>query len=488
MKFSTYLRLAASLAASLILASCGGGGGGSDNSAPAAPAVPVVTLSLSPSSVLPGQESTLTWLAANASSCTGAGAWSGSKAVAGSVKVSQASSGSYGYGLTCTGSGGTASNTATLTVSLSTSNVVPMSVHSGPLGNSFNAPMVSVTICQPGTAYCQTIDNILVDTGSYGLRIIAAGGLSAGLNAALPQVTNASGNVVAQCAQFVSGYTWGSVRRADVKMGGELASNLPIQIIGDTDASYGNVPADCSNVGANMGTVAAMGANGILGVGLFKEDCGPVCANQVIPGFYYGCSGGTCTGTQLAVANQVSNPVSSFAINNNGVVMTLPSVPSGGSVSATGSLIFGIGTQDNNQLGTATVYAANLYGNFKTTYKGQTYTESFIDSGSNGLFFPDASIPSCPAMGGWFCPGTPLTLSAVNTAYNNSASGTVSFLVESPADLYATSKAGHIGADTSGFAGINGFDWGLPFFLGRKVFTAVYGSNTPAGPGPYWAY
>lgn len=33
-----------------------------------------------------------------------------------------------------------------------------------------------------------------------------------------------------------------------------------------------------------------------------------------------------------------------------------------------------------------------------------------------------------------------------------------------------------------------GFDFGLPFFLGREVFVAIAGQDTPAGPGPYWAY
>jgi hypothetical protein len=32
------------------------------------------------------------------------------------------------------------------------------------------------------------------------------------------------------------------------------------------------------------------------------------------------------------------------------------------------------------------------------------------------------------------------------------------------------------------------FDWGLPFFMGRNVFVAIEGRNTPAGVGPFWAY
>jgi hypothetical protein len=41
-----------------------------------------------------------------------------------------------------------------------------------------------------------------------------------------------------------------------------------------------------------------------------------------------------------------------------------------------------------------------------------------------------------------------------------------------------------------GLAGPNAdtFDWGLPFFFGRNVFTAIESRSTPAGSGPYWAF
>jgi hypothetical protein len=32
------------------------------------------------------------------------------------------------------------------------------------------------------------------------------------------------------------------------------------------------------------------------------------------------------------------------------------------------------------------------------------------------------------------------------------------------------------------------FDWGLPFFFGRTVFTAIEGMSTPGGTGPYFAF
>src|SRR6185437_10849196 len=42
-------------------------------------------------------------------------------------------------------------------------------------GGTLNQPCTSVTICLPGsTTQCQTIPDILVDTGSYGLRVFAS--------------------------------------------------------------------------------------------------------------------------------------------------------------------------------------------------------------------------------------------------------------------------------------------------------------------------
>jgi hypothetical protein len=34
-----------------------------------------------------------------------------------------------------------------------------------------NEPCVTVTVCAPGTGRCQSIPNVLLDTGSYGLRL-----------------------------------------------------------------------------------------------------------------------------------------------------------------------------------------------------------------------------------------------------------------------------------------------------------------------------
>jgi hypothetical protein len=355
-------------------------------------------------------------------------------------------------------------------------NVVPIVVDTGNDGSAFNTPFVSVTVCQPGTTTCQTIDHVLVDTASYGLRVVA----SAAGSLALPTVTNAAGQPVGECAHFASGYAWGSVHRADIKLAGEVASNLPVQLIGDRAAAFAAVPTACSNTGADFGV--GQGANGILGVGLFNQDCGSACVNSAAPGLYFACAAGGCTGTALAVASQVANPVPAFAVDNNGVVIALADPPPGGTASLAGTLTFGVGTQANNQLGGATIYTVNSQGDFSTTYKGVTYPASFIDSGSNAIFFPDSTIPTCS--GGFYCPDSTLSLSAVNVS-TSGVSSTVAFTVENLRALSVTTAAAHVGANI-GLA--RSVDWGLPFFFGRTVFVAMSGASTPFGNGPYWAY
>jgi hypothetical protein len=353
-------------------------------------------------------------------------------------------------------------------------NVVSIVVDRGTDGSAIDIPFVTVTVCEPGTQNCRSIDHVLVDTASHGLRVTAAalGGL------ALPGVTNAAGAGIAECAQFASGFTWGSVRRADVRLSGKSAANLPIQVVGDTASPFAAVPAACSRTGGDLNVGA--GANGILGVGMFTQDCGSACVSGTAPGLYFACPTGGCSGSSVPLALQVANPVPFFTGDNNGVAVVMPAVPLGGVGPLSGALIFGIDTQPNNQLGGATVYRVNSRGNFTTTYKGTSFPESFIDSGSNGIFFPDSSIPQCQ---GFYCPPEPLTLSAVNTSAAGVA-GTVTFFVESVTAIAPGSSAAHLGAN----AGIPGFDWGLPFFFGRTVFVAMSGASTSKGPGPFWAY
>jgi len=389
----------------------------------------------------------------------------------------------------CGGSGSSTSNSGGSTAPVN--NVQTITVNTGPTAapplNSpaINEAFTSVTVCVPGsTTNCQTISGILVDTGSPGLRI-----LSSALTISLPQQTGAGGNPVVECLPFIDGFTWGPVQTADMTIAGEQAKNLPIQIIGS--ATFTNIPTSCSSNGAEEDDLASLGANGILGVGTFAQDCGDACTltGSNNPGLYYTCTSSGCQVTTESVANQVANPVAFFTTDNNGVLIELPAV-TGAETSITGSLIFGICTQSNNALGSATVYTIDpSTGNFTTRFNNTTFTDaSFLDSGSNAIYFLDATtigIPTCTGFTFWYCPTSTQTLSAANQGANG-ASGTLNFTVGNADTLTGNLTIGV----ADGLAGPNSgaFDWGLPFFFGRHVFTAIENQNTPGGLGPYWAY
>jgi hypothetical protein len=75
----------------------------------------------------------------------------------------------------CGGGGGEAPVVAAAPRLPSANNVLSVSVNSGLMGNSVNLMYASVTICLPGsTTQCQTVDNIMVDTGSTGLRLLSS--------------------------------------------------------------------------------------------------------------------------------------------------------------------------------------------------------------------------------------------------------------------------------------------------------------------------
>jgi hypothetical protein len=190
---------------------------------------------------------------------------------------------------------------------------------------------------------------------------------------------------------------------------------------------------------------------------------------------------------------QVQNPVYNFSTNNNGIAIVLPAVNVIGQVQVTGSLILGVNTQSNNQLGAAAVLSVDpVLGWITTTYNGQTWPNSFIDSGSNRLFFDDSALATAACVApqpiDFYCPLQPVSLQASNRTMAAGVS-TIDFTVDSVATLNGNNPGFNV---LPGIAGPNpfpaSFDWGLPFFYGRTVYVGFEGRSAGPTPGPFVAY
>ena len=96
-----------------------------------------------------------------------------------------------------------------------------------------------------------------------GLRIFASK-LNSSLNLTKQTI---NGQTTAECTLFGSGYDWGSIALANVKMAGEIANNVPIRSLMIL------VFQACLATGSNEGAYNDLGsANGIIGVNPLPYD------------------------------------------------------------------------------------------------------------------------------------------------------------------------------------------------------------------------
>jgi hypothetical protein len=483
----------------IVMAACGGSGGSSGST------VTSVSVSCSPTTVTSGGSSQCTATVSGTGNFSTSVTWSasaGSISTTGLLTAPVVTTSLVDTVTATSVQNTTIAGTAVVTVNPTASggNVAPLTVDAGPAGLGYvstNVAFTTVLVCIPNTTTCQTIDHVMVDTGSSGLRLLsaAAGGE---FNLSLPPENDSNGNPLGECQVFLDGYVWGTVNTADVVMLGETGSSVPVQVILPSTSSPG-VPSTCSSQNPSGGagnegdSLNAFGANGLIGVGLFPQDCGGFCvSNSTNPTVYYDCPSSGCNPTTATLAQQVPNPVTKFPVDNNGVVIELPSVPDGGSPTVSGAMIFGIGTQSNNGLGSAQVYnvpdSGNGAGTLTTTFNGNSMP-GFLDSGSNGFFFNDSSITLCTgALKSWYCPSpSPDNLTASNQGTSMNTGVQVNFSIENAGALFQGANSAFSTLGGPYISTPAAFDWGLSFFYGKNVFTAIDGSSAPGNP-PYFAY
>jgi hypothetical protein len=374
-------------------------------------------------------------------------------------------------------------------------NTLSLTVDTGPAAatGQINHAYVAVKVCAPGSqTQCASIDHVLLDTGSSGLRLVRSVLTSGGVT--LAAATDAQGQAIEECMTFGGGQTWGPVALADVTLAGESATKLPVQIMDDTNTGA-PPPATCGASGTLINGVAGFGANGILGVGVFSQDCGAACVNPTTPlALYYGCTAaGACTAENIALAGQVTNPVAMFAADNNGIIVSLPNLQNAnGDMSVTGQVIFGIATQSDNALPPVglTVLGADAHGDFTATYNGgTTVLPALIDSGTDAYSFDDPTMAPCAtgAFVGYYCPNVaPQSVYAINAGVGmNNATNRVDFAIADPKSFVANAAAF---IDLGGGGGSTRLTWGMPFFYGRKVYIGIDQRLSGTYTGPFYAY
>lgn len=344
------------------------------------------------------------------------------------------------------------------------------------LVSTVDIPYTTVTICNPNTAQCIAVPHVLVDTGSFGLRILDSA--LTGLN--LPPVT--SSNIpLYECAYFINSFTFGAVVSGNIQLAG-LTTTAPtsMQLI---DSSGNNGP--CNTAGSsNSGSQQALGANGIIGIGNL--------ANDSLGASYYTSQNWSQVATPSSNSSGlVVNPVLQFsAPNNNGILITMPNINPYGTCSAYGTLSIGL---NSTNLSGLTLLGTDHYGNINASvpapglYPGTTLTGSFIDSGSNEIFVDltlsqfNAGSNSSPNYVYQPANPTPINFTLSNPA-NSAQSFGSSFTVTNPSNAFNNNY--NAIPDYAGPENAQILDLGFPYFYGHSIAYLISGQSAAAYTGP----
>jgi hypothetical protein len=177
--FSNRRLLVALLAASIGLAACGGGGGDDNGSNQAVsnvvPAKPTGSGGATIAASTPSAASAPSSASVPATASAPQAASSPTAASTPAATTPASGPGTSGSDQTANNGGNLADNTRTNDPPPPVVNSVPITVDNTLDSTIVNAPYVSVKLCVPGSqgaAQCVTVDHMLLDTGSVGIRVL----------------------------------------------------------------------------------------------------------------------------------------------------------------------------------------------------------------------------------------------------------------------------------------------------------------------------
>ena len=360
------------------------------------------------------------------------------------------------------------------------SNQVALVAHTPNSG--FNRLTVTVTVCVPGTTNCHDIPNIMVDTGSVGLRLQ---GFALPADLILPAKRYLpDGGQLAECELFGGGDAWGMVSLADIKIGGAKASNMAVHVISSDSARQ---PAECPSGSST--------SNGTLGIGITETDCANACIQPAYYGEklgwhhrFFSCTDTACKGINGAVdaTYQLQNPTSILDGGiYNGAVLDLPAIPGDVAAEVTGTLTFGVNVNAASGMSNPTVATLNSSGEVTTTFNGVTFDASYFDSGTQTYSIGSTAFTPCNSLDlyGPFCVAPVQELTASITGGDGVAHD-VTFKVGGFPSTGISALAADFGNKTPNFV------WGAPFFFGKRVAIVRRGQSVSGmkDSGPLYAW
>lgn len=364
-------------------------------------------------------------------------------------------------------------------------NQVPLTLSHGINGKAVNRPFINLTVCPVNdTKHCQTINNVLVDSGSSGLRINKSA-LKA-INFAPIMDNNKS---VFNCILFGAGYDIGKMYSVDLYIGGEKGSNIPLQVTDNSDKN-----SQIAKVCSNYDTIPAanlddFGASAIIGISVIDSPDKSYSRAEVCDDSGNNCSGIYSSGLNI-------NPLSKFATDNNGVIFSIPKVATALASDVVGTLTFGLNTQSDNTVENgANVQivhgtASDSWGSFSA----DNGVNAIFDSGSATINIAknkhtDIQICTVNVIRpiNIFCPANQ---TAVSIGYGDISSlenqYTLNLMFIDPRtfadNIYIVPDFATSSDDPSQEI------FGIPAFFGRNIYLqfASANTNTPFGASPAW--
>jgi hypothetical protein len=195
-------------------------------------------------------------------------------------------------------------------------NIVPIEVRQV-TPTQYNKLFVDVTVCN-AARQCRTVPDVLVDTGSTGLRLLR--GALDGLD--LAPVKDPRGRALSNWSSFGSGDLWGTMHFAQVRVGAIATTRaIPVEVY-DLPGRRDKLPDGYANVDARR-EIARMG-NGILGISPHRHHA----RGYYVKGDKAGAPGASrWVEVRVDAARQLTNPIAYFpAPYDNGSVISLPEV------------------------------------------------------------------------------------------------------------------------------------------------------------------